>query len=621
MIITTFEDLFMDALPIGIVLILGFIFILPGFALIRDNEVGIVTKKMFGDKLPEGKIISTKGEIGVQAQILMPGLYWRFPVIWKIETDNVTRIAPGNIGVVESIDGKSLPSGRILADEVKCDSYQNADAFLESGGYKGLQIGMLKPGTYRINTKVFTVKSASATLIEQETVGIVVALDGAPLPSTHIVAPPPNGDHKHFTDGQAFIDNNGFRGPQLETLQPGEYFINPFLFSITTMPIAVVPPGYVAVIISSVGEEVEITQNAPRTNTNPDLNQPITTYIERPLITDKTKRGILQDPVLPGKYNLNGIAYKVELVPTSAVTIKWATEGVDEETTVRGLAPTHESAKATEFYKYAQLLATAQDGFQLGVDVKLIIRISPEKAPYIISRFGTVNNLIEQVVHPLIDSLFRNEAGNEKAMQFVQNRTKLQETALSRAREEFSKYHVEVQGLLIAYIKVDEALLATQTKKEIAVQQQQQYEQEAKAQESRIVVAEKTARADQQPQVIAAKLSIDIAQDKATALVNESEGIKQSTIKKAEGDAFQAEAVGKANAMAYEAQVKALGESNVAFLKVMQLVSDGKVVITPQVNVSGGGNSPDGSGTIMNTFLATLLSKKLEEDKSKEKSP
>ncbi len=103
-------------------------------------------------------------------------------------------------------------------------------------------------------------------------------------------------------------------------------------------------------------------------------------------------------------------------------------------------------------------------------------------------------------------------------MEFVHSRTELQLQALEKAREEFSKYHVEVQGLLIAYINVDTQLLETQTKKEIAVQQQKQYEQEALAQEQRIAVAEKTARANQQENVISAKLSIEIAADRAEAM-------------------------------------------------------------------------------------------------------
>jgi len=46
-------------------LVIG-IFVVPGIILVRAGEVGIVTKKMFGKKLPQGKIVSTQGEIGLQ---------------------------------------------------------------------------------------------------------------------------------------------------------------------------------------------------------------------------------------------------------------------------------------------------------------------------------------------------------------------------------------------------------------------------------------------------------------------------------------------------------------------------------------------------------------------------
>jgi len=85
-----------------ILLVFLLIFVLPGFALVRDYEVGILTKRLSGKKLPQGKIIATEGEIGVQADTLMPGLYWRFPIIWKINKSRVTQIPQGSIGIVES---------------------------------------------------------------------------------------------------------------------------------------------------------------------------------------------------------------------------------------------------------------------------------------------------------------------------------------------------------------------------------------------------------------------------------------------------------------------------------------------------------------------------------------
>jgi uncharacterized membrane protein YqiK len=601
-----FEDVLSIILVIVILLLLA-IFILPGFALIRDNEVGIVTKNMFGKKLHKGQIIATSGEIGLQADTLLPGLYWRIPFIWKIRRYPVTCINPGSIGIVESIDGRPIFTGRLLGDEVECNAFQDAKAFLDNGGCKGPQIAVLRPGTYRINTQVFKIKDMKATEVPKESVGVVLARDGIPLPSGYIVAPDPTGDHKHFQDGQAFINNSGHRGPQLETLQPGEYYINPLLFEVNTSDVATVPPGYVAVVISSVGKELQKPALAPMISMDGGLDQSLPEAVETLLITSKSERGILKDPVAPGKYNLNQIAYKPEFVPTSAITIDWASrEGVTETKVMsdRRSQQERETEKVAEFFKFNQLKVTSKDGFQLEVDVRLIIRIPPANAPFVIARFGTVSNLIEQVAHPLIDSSFRNEAGNKAAMEFVHSRTGLQQQALEKAREEFNKYHVEVQGLLIAYIKVDEKLLETQTRKEIAVQQQKQYEEEAKAQEQRIAVAEKTARADKQTDVIAAKLSIDIATDNAQALRREAEGIRDSTKTKADGSAYEQEQVGKAIASAYHAQTDVLGAERVAALKLIEEVANGKIVITPNVLVTGSG---DQGASLFNAILAKWI--------------
>lgn len=144
-----------EALILGALILIVLWF---GLTLVRDDEVGIVTRKMFGPTLPQGQIIATKGEIGVRADILMPGLYFRIPLFWKIQRAPVTKIKPSFIGVVESIEGRPIPTGRLLADEIDCNSFQDARKFLEHGGCKGPQAATLRPGSYRINTKVFRIR-------------------------------------------------------------------------------------------------------------------------------------------------------------------------------------------------------------------------------------------------------------------------------------------------------------------------------------------------------------------------------------------------------------------------------------------------------------------------------
>ena len=601
---------------IVIIIVLVFILVLPSIFVIGANDVGILTKKMTGAKLPEGTVVARKGENGLQADILMPGIYWRFWVFWGREKAKVTIIPTGKLGIVESIDGNPLPSHRILGDAVECSSFQDAKKFLDNSGYRGGQIDTIRPGTYRINTKVFKVVIVDAIVIDKNQVGIAVAEDGKVLPNGYVIAPEPENlnhvddhDHQHYQNGQEFIKEGGYRGPQLETLQPGQYYINPYLFKVTLVPIAEVAPGYVAVIRSNVGAELEKSIVKPNAaDETAGLKGPVHEEVEKLLITNKYTRGIWREPIAPGKYNLNTIAYTPYMVPTSAVTIDWAGEG-KIGTDVKGVP------KEGVLYQFNPLRVTSMDGFQLDVNVRMVIRVKPENAAFIIARFGSVDNLIDQIVHPLIDSSFRNKAGEKKAIDFFQSRTVLQAEALAHARSVFEEYNVEAQNLLVAYINIPEALLETQTQKEIALQQQTQFAEQARAQEKNIDVQEKAARAAKQKDVINAKLEIDIKTDLATARMKEAEG-EATYLQKTNA------ATGIGLAEGYERQKQALGAEGTTLVNVIKALAEKGIPIVPTTLVSGsndGGNFGSLLGTLTAKFakeLSAETSAKQIEDKS-----
>ena len=142
----------------------------------------------------------------------MPGLYWRFPVVWKISKSKVTQIPQGSIGIVESIDGKPLTEGQAPRRRRRVQLLPGRRGIPQERRQEGPQVAILVPGTYRINTAVFKVEHSPAIEVPKEMVGVVVAMDGTPLPSGYIVAPEPKGDHKHFQDGQAFISLRRLQG-------------------------------------------------------------------------------------------------------------------------------------------------------------------------------------------------------------------------------------------------------------------------------------------------------------------------------------------------------------------------------------------------------------------------
>ena len=618
---------------LGIIIIVVGLFIYSGYVYIGRYQVGIKTRKILGPKMPQGRIVACNGEIGIQADTLMPGFYWFNPFIWKIEKEPVTIVQQDRIATIEAVDGITIPTGRLLADEVECNNYQDAKMFLDNKGQKGPQIAILRPGTYRINTRAFIKKDQEVTKVVKEKLGVVIAKDGKPLPGVYMIAPKPKDDrHNYFQDGQAFVQADGYRGIQLDTLQPGEYYINPLLFKVEMYDIAEVFPGYVAVLRSNVG--IELAKKEVKPATTEYDKEFIHEMDEVILTTDKNIRGIWDTPIAPGQYNMNPLAYTPYPVPTSAVTIDWAA-GTDRRTefqgavpgggtgTIRKSAPKEDyitSQKATEFFKFSQLTLTSMDGFKLEADVRVIIRVQPQHAPFVIARFGSVPNLIEQIVHPLIDSSFRNNAGSKKAIEFIQSRTELQKDAFEKAKKEFEKYHVETQGLLISYIDVDKSLLDTQTLKEIALQQKEQYKEQALAQEERIAVEEKTARAGKQKEVIDAKLAIEIAADNAEAARRTAEGHRDATKYEADGKAYENSETGRALAEAYKAQADVVGPNYLALMKIMELVASGQIKITPDFLIQGGGGTGGESNLLFNTWMANMIKSQTEVKKIENKT-
>jgi uncharacterized membrane protein YqiK len=157
-----------------------------GIIMVPNDSVGVVTKKfsLFGKHrdLPDGSIIALQGEAGYQADTLTPGLHFGlWPLQYNVELVKFLTIAPGKVGCVEACDGKPLPTGRIIARQVPCDSFQDARAFLTNGGERGPQMALIGPGTYRINPLLFRVELANAIDIPDNKVGVVTTREGCAL--------------------------------------------------------------------------------------------------------------------------------------------------------------------------------------------------------------------------------------------------------------------------------------------------------------------------------------------------------------------------------------------------------------------------------------------------------
>jgi len=554
-------------------------FRLFGIWIIPEDKVGIVTKKfkLFGANkiLKEGEIFACNDESGIQADVLKPGVYfWYWPWQYGIDIEPLLVIEKGKIGLVQAEGGKEIPVGRILARKVECQNFQDAKAFLTNGGQKGRQTQFLTAGTYRINHRLFKVTNFDIIRISPNTVGIITILDGEPLEQGSIAGPHVLG-HNNFQDPDAFLNNGGRRGLQEQVVLSGSYNFNPWFVNVEEIPMTEIPISNAGVVVSYVGPE------------GIDLSG--TDFIHGNIV-EKGKKGVWKQTLDPGKYPINTKIMRVEVVPTYNIVLNWA----NARTEAHNLDD-----------KLCTITVRSKDGFKFNLDVSQIINISYTNAPMVIARFGSVKNLVSQVLEPTIGNYFRNSAQDSDVIDFLVTRSERQKEAKMHIKNVLDVYNVTAVDTLIGDIVPPEELMKTLTDRKIAGEQEKTFTTQKMAQLTKQDLEKQTAITNMQGQLIGADLGVEISKKNANAAIESARGKGESVKIQAEAEAFQKRingeaeasatlAVGTATAEAYKLAVDAMGNNNFAQFKIMEEVGKNKVNIMPQVLIAGGGGSNGG---------------------------
>ena len=625
---------------------------------IGADELGII-EAVDGEPMPPGRIfapdraqnahnnfqdpiafIKQGGVKGIQLRTLPPGLWPIHPYLFRVSVAKATMIPQGKVGVITAADGDPLDPGRLLGKAISDHrQFQDAEQFIASRGQKGPQVDILTPGVYRIlvqstsfesNSEVkpglFNVRLFDATVINENSIGLVEALDGAPLNPRDYVAEPVTG-HDNFQDGHEFIGKGGQRGPQKDILLPGTYYINPLLFKVIPETAKEIKPGEVAVVVSNVGkdpseevrremaakvrsrmereEQEQAEESAARLDVMDDkrtadeikldlmMGDPADRRLDEgaheAYVVPEGFRGIQEAVVGPGRYYVNTLAISPIVIPTTNQTVEWTAGEV-----------------ANTFNPFEVI---SKDGFTMQLEVRVVFRVKPEDAPFMVAKIGGIERLIQNVMHPLIDSIFRNQASESSAMAYLQNRHEEQERAEARVRAHLLKYHVDVVNVLICHIHLPEELMKTQTEKILAEQRQNMYNAQREAEEKRIQLEKTRAHADNQKDLMAATVGVEIAGKRAEQRKAEGEGEAHYILQTGKAEAEKVRLMGEAQGVAYHEQVNALGAQGVALVETLKVIGEKGVRITPDVMATGSG--AEGGGGIGALLLLNLFRDRL----------
>jgi regulator of protease activity HflC (stomatin/prohibitin superfamily) len=601
------------------------------FVAIGPTQVGLVLKRV-GRKLGGNDPVALAGEAGFQADLLMPGLRFRPWPLFVVTKHPWVQIPADHVGLVVAQVGAALPVGaKSAVYKAEFANFDDVRAFLARGGEKGVQRPVLAPGTlapiHPVGFIVVTrgrsfgrpVSAELRQLVEalgafdlrvtriepdadgRDVCGIVTVLEGPPVEAGDIAsrlggfadiaelekqahndaelieALLQNKNHRHnnYQDLQRFLDEGGRSGLQHDALPYGAYNLNPLLVRVERVPMLVVEQGEVAVVKAYIGLPTADTSGP---------------QFKHGSLVHPGHRGLWQEPLRVGKYMINPRLYDPIKVPTAILTLNWADY----------------SSKAHDLDKELKPIdAKSREGFRFSIDLQVQLHVPDTMAPRVISRVGSMNNLVIELLQGAVGNHFRNTLQSMAAIEFIEKRGMVQESASAHVRKMLEDYEVETIGVFIQDVDLPEELTRVLKEREIANQEIETFKKKQQAEAERKNVAEATGIADMQGEVVRARLGVTVRRDFAAARKADAEGEAFFLSETGKASAVAVEAEGLARARGYQAQVAALGDDNTARITIARELAAAKVAIVPQVASGGRGGLGEGLiGMLLNERFA-----------------
>ncbi len=661
---------------VGGLAVVVFLLCLPrllGIVYIPHTQVGII-EKIWSSKgsLREGQIIARNGEAGYQAKFLRGGIHFGlYPWQYRIHKEPLVSVAEGKMAYVYARDGVPLEPIQTLGRNVDSNHFQDAIAFLEAGGQRGRQRGILREGVYAINLALFVViteervfsgpvresadryelwkaqllglrafdpvvigsgvqrhlqgyigdtsaseAGAPPSLVDKmpefnpnvDTIGVVSIQDGPTIGSGEIIAP-----EVKAVNGR---DHNYFQDPEAFLQLGGKrgkqlQVLTDGTFFINRWFGTVEIKAKTLIPIGYVGVVVSYHGAAGDDTTGESFR-----YGEQ---VEVGHRGVWRSALTPGKYALNPYAVKVELVPTINFVLRWI-------------------SGQTEAHHYDEDLTSIDlitaDGYEPRLPLSLVLHIDYQKAPSVVQRFGDVKRLITQTLDPILTAYFRDVAQTSHMLDLLTKREEIQRHATEELGERFKRYDINVVAVLIGRPESREitagqadpieTLFDQLRMRRLADEQRATYAKQEEAAKQQVALNEAKAKAERQTELTQSAIAVQIAANRGQAEFAEAEQLAKKQVTLAEGEARSKELIGKGESSRI-AQV-GLAEAAVTYQKVgayrdprlyaLNVFADQfSKSVQPLVpsrlfisNASGKDGEPRGTGSVLETLLSLILS-------------
>lgn len=476
----------------------------------------------------------------------------------------------------------------------------SGDRIIALNGEAGFQAKPLETGlNWWLWPWQYSVEMQDFKIIPEGHIGLVSSKDGAVPVTGRILGR--KVECENFQNAEMFLKNGGQKGRQAAFIPNGTYKINTLLFEVSVVKQATVQENMVGIVTTLDGEPLERGQIAGKNIADHNNFQDFDTFLlsggnrglqQQPILAgtynlnpwavqveevqmteipigyvgvvisfvgddgidvtgttfkhgnlvSRGQKGVWADPLGPGKYPINKYTTKVELVPTTNLVLNWASARTESHNLDKNLNT---------------ITVRSKDGFKFNLDVSQIIHIPMVEGPKVIARFGNMNNLVSQVLEPTIGNYFRNSAQDQDVIAFLVTRQERQNSAKSHISKVLEEYNVYAVDTLIGDIVPPEELMKTLTDRKIAEEQKITFETQKNAQVQRQTLQKETAIADMQAEVVKADQGVLIAERNADAYVKKAQGDATSVKISAEAEAEST----KMNANADATKIMLIGDA------------------------------------------------------------
>jgi hypothetical protein len=391
-------------------------------------------------------------------------------------------------------------------------------------------------------------------------------------------------------------------------LKPGKYRLNHYLFKVEETQALDVPTGQVAVIRSNVGLKDGCPD--PIISIGGESGASVATPI-----VPKGCVGVWDSPLAPGRYYLNPKAYVPTLIPTRIQT--WSYKGGYVERKISLNVAENGTIKQTETKRDIPIPKTAADkainvrveGWIIPVELRIVTQVYPKDAPTVVASVGTIEDVENRIVTPVIRDLLRTIGGEEKrkVMDFVSKRDEISALVEKAVIAEAKKAGVSIQEVRLGEPAIPPELLVATLREQLAEQLKETYKKEQEAQSERVKVERDRATADQQKTLVRAEIEKEAAEHVKNRLRLEGEGEKLKLIEIAKGQKAQVDVLGQSRTLQLQMlkEVLAVAQTNPDIIKI------------PTVQVMGSTQGYEGAAAILGASNLVQMLNSEKDNKTK----